>query len=120
MSRDNSSDGGRKALELFCAECLEEELRKRGEGNAEKAMIEKEKKKSATTEGVTAAKLPGQSGNCTLAARQSEVSRLTSKSKVRKDSLTKLGSVLASRHALGRGRTSSIPLLLQRSHGFSA
>ena len=80
LSRDDSSDGGKKALELFCAECLEENLRKRGEENAERAMIEKEKKKSATTEGVTAAKLPGQSGNCTLAARQSEVSRLSQKS----------------------------------------
>ena len=68
LSRDNSSDGGEKALELFCAECLDEKLRKRGEENAESAMIEKEEKKSATAEGVMAAKLPGQLGNCTAPA----------------------------------------------------
>ena len=46
-------------MELFCAEFLDEKLRRRSEENAERAAIEKEDKKTATTS--MAAKRPGQS-----------------------------------------------------------
>lgn len=46
-------------MELFCAEFLDEKLRRRSEENAERAMIEKEEKETATT--MAAAKRPGQS-----------------------------------------------------------
>lgn len=45
-------------MELFCAEFLDEKLRRRSEEYAERAMIEKEGKKTATT---MAATRPGQS-----------------------------------------------------------
>lgn len=54
----HGNEGG-KTLELFCAEFLDEKLRRRSEENAERAMIEKEEKETATT--MAAAKRPGQS-----------------------------------------------------------
>ena len=52
----NGKEGG-KALELFCAEFLDEKLRRRSEEEAGRAMADKEERNAATP----AAKRPGQS-----------------------------------------------------------